>query len=178
MSETLQLIEQTLNGDKKKFNILVKKYEKLVYNYVFLLCRNKETTQDIVQETFLKAYTYLSKYKSKYAFSTWLLTISKNSYFSYIKKSRKIKIVKQGNKDMNTDFDYGEIDKNLANLETRVDIKYAIESLQNDLKEVIVMKYYYDLRVKDISDILTIPEGTVKSRLFLARDELKRKLKD
>ena len=79
---------------------------------------------------------------------------------------------------MNTEFDYGEIDKNLNNLEKRVDIKYAIESLQNELKEVIVMKYYYDLRVKDISDILTIPEGTVKSRLFLARNELKRKLKD
>ncbi len=178
MSETQQLIEQTLNGDKKKFNILVKKYEKLVHNYIFLLCRNKETTQDIVQETFLRAYTYLSKYNSKYAFSTWLLTIAKNCYFSYIKKSRKLKIVKQGNKEMNTEFDYGEIDKNLNNLEKRVDIKYAIESLQNELKEVIVMKYYYDLRVKDISDILTIPEGTVKSRLFLARNELKRKLKD
>lgn len=178
MSETGLLIQQTIDGDKKQFNTLVRNYERLVFNYIFLMCRNKETAQDVAQETFLRAYSYLHKYDSRYAFATWLLTIAKNCYFTEIKKKGKIQIVKQGNQEMNVDFDYGEIDKNLKSSETRVDISKAIDSLQEELREVIVMKYYYDLKVKDISDILTIPEGTVKSRLFQARDELKKKLKD
>lgn len=183
-----EIIEKVLSGDVDYFEILVKKYEKMIYNLAIVKTHNRENAQDISQECFLRAYKMLRSYKTDSAFSTWIYRICQNLIFDFYRKNKKIKTVSLSVSvsvsDIN-DGDDGELkEKDIADIESEPSeqiiraekiekIREIINSLPEDLSEIIILRDLKNISYAQIAEMLDIEIGTVKSRLNRAREKLK-----
>lgn len=151
---------------------------------VFKIVRDKETADDLVQETFMKAYASLSSFRSEYRFSTWLYKIAANCSIDYLRKKR----IKALSLDRPLETKNGTIEievadysfhpgRDLERKEQRCSIDEAISSLPDKYREVIIFRHKDDKSYEEIADLLGIPVGTVKARIFRARELLKKKLR-
>ena len=178
------LVDQALSGDQKAFCFLLKKHQSAIYHVIFKLVRNKEDALDLVQETFVKAFRSLSSYKKEYRLTTWLYKIAANCSIDYLRKKKidtfsldKPLETKEGSVYMEVpDWSYNP-ESDLVSTEKRVTIEEAIESLPNKYKEVVIYRHKEDKSYREIAKILKVPVGTIKARIFRARELLKKKLK-
>ncbi len=177
-------IEQALKGDQKAYRELTERHQMAIFHIVYKIVRDKETANDLVQETFMKAFTSLATYRSEYRFSTWLYKIAANSSIDFLRKKR-IKALsldraindESGSREMDVpDYSYHP-GRDLERKEQRFSIKEAISSLPDKYREVIIYRHQDDKSYEEIADLLDIPLGTVKARIFRARELLKKKLK-
>ena len=180
-----EIIEKVLSGDVDSFEILVKKYEKMIYNLAMTKTQNRENAQDISQECFLRAYKMLRSYKTDSAFSTWIYRICQNLIFDFYRKSKKIKTVSLSVQDSYSDSYDDEVkEKDIADTESEPSeqiiraekiekIREIINSLPEDLREIIILRDLKDISYSQIAEMLDIEIGTVKSRLNRAREKLK-----
>jgi len=151
---------------------------------VVRIVHNREEAQDLVQETFMKAFGSLSTYKCQYRFTTWLYRIAANSCIDYLRKRRLVSIsldqpleTKDGQVTIEVaDWTYNP-EQDLAARQKSVSIDAAIDSLPKKYREVILYRHKQDKPYEEIAQILNIPVGTVKARIFRARELLKKKLK-
>ncbi len=183
-SETA-LISRALGGDQRAYTELAHRFRSAVFQIVFKIVRDKETADDLVQETFMKAFASLAGYRSEYRFSTWLYKIAANSSIDHLRKKR-IKALsldrKLETKDGTVEIDVPDYSYHpgiaLERKEQRLSIEEAIRSLPDKYREVIVYRHKDDKSYEEIADLLSIPIGTVKARIFRARELLKKKLKN
>ncbi len=178
MCDELKVIDRVLNGDVNAFGILVKRYEKQIINYIFRMIGNYQDSLELSQEVFLKAYLALKSYRSEYSFSTWLYKIAKNRTIDFIRKRKlnTVSIEGQGEdnglkpqyEDSGLKPDEAFEKKRRARL-----VEKAVQSLPFEYREVIVMYHIDGLKYEEIADILDLPIGTVKNRIFRARKLLK-----
>ncbi|MFQ5499945.1 MAG: RNA polymerase sigma factor [Candidatus Zixiibacteriota bacterium] len=180
----LALIGQALGGSQRAFRHLMDRHKSSVYYIVFKIVRNEETANDLVQETFMKAFASLASYRSDYKFSTWLYKIAANSSIDHLRKKR-IKALsldrefetRDGSKEIEVpDYSFHP-ERDLVRKEQSVSIERAIQSLPDKYRAVIVFRHKDDKSYEEIADLLDIPVGTVKARIFRARELLKKKLK-
>ena len=178
-------IEEALAGDQSAYRYLVDKHRAAIFHIIYRIVRNEEGANDLVQETFMKAFASLASYRSEYRFSTWLYKIAANASIDFLRKKR-IKALsldrpletKDGQVEIEVaDYSYHP-ERDLVRKEQSFSIEEAIESLSPNYKEVIVYRHKEDKSYEEIADLLDIPVGTVKARIFRARELLKRKLKD
>jgi len=178
-----EIIERVLSGDVNYFEFIVKKYEKMIYNLAITKTQNRETAQDISQECFLRAYKMLRSYRTDSAFSTWVYRICQNLIFDYYRKNKKMKTVSLSVLD-NGSGDDDIKEKDIADLTSepsehiiraeRIEkIRELINSLPADLRDIIVLRDLQNMSYAQISEILDLEIGTVKSRLNRAREKLK-----
>ena len=165
------------------FETIVKKYEKMIYNLAFTKTQNRENAQDISQECFLRAYKMLRGYRTDSAFSTWIYKICQNLIFDFFRKNKKIKTVslsvpddESGDDEIKekdiADYD-SEPSEQIIREEKIKKIREIINSLPEDLREIIVLRDLQNLSYTQISEMLGVEIGTVKSRLNRAREKLK-----
>lgn len=178
------MITEALAGSQQAYRILTEKHQSSVFHIIYKIVRDKETANDLVQETFMKAFSSLASYRSEYRFSTWLYKIAANCSIDFLRK-KKINALsldqeletKDGKVGIEVpDYSYHP-EKELERKETRFSIEDAIESLPKKYKEVIIYRHKDDKSYEEIADLLDIPVGTVKARIFRARELLKKKLK-
>ena len=178
-------ISKALAGDQKAYQYLVEKHRPAIFHIVNRMVRNNEAAHDLVQETFMKAFASLSSYRSEYRFSTWLYKIAANSSIDFLRKKR-IKMLSL-DRQMETRDGTLEIEvadysyhpgRDLERKEQRFSIEEAIDSLPKKYQEVIVYRHKDDKSYEEIADLLGVPVGTVKARIFRARELLKKKLKN
>lgn len=178
------LIESALAGSQDAYRELMERHRTAIYHIVFKFVREKEATNDLVQETFMKAFASLETYRSEYKFSTWLYRIAANSAIDFLRK-QKIKTLSldaasnssEGRSEIDVaDYSYHP-EKDLEERERRVSIQEAIDSLPEKYRTVILYRHKDDRSYEEISAALNIPIGTVKARIFRARELLKKKLK-
>ncbi|UCC44130.1 MAG: sigma-70 family RNA polymerase sigma factor [Candidatus Zixiibacteriota bacterium] len=177
-------ISEALAGDQRAFEFLVKKHKSSVFHIVNRIVRNEDASNDLVQETFMKAFASLASYRSEYRFSTWLYKIAANSSIDFLRK-RRIQALSLDRpletKDGEVDFEVADNsynpEKDLERKERRFTIEEAIDSLPIKYRQVIVYRHKDDKSYDEIADLLDIPVGTVKARIFRARELLKKKLK-
>jgi RNA polymerase sigma-70 factor (ECF subfamily) len=159
-----EVIARVMDGDIEAFGILVKKYE----NFVFTLARGlvlaDEPARDIAQEAFLRAYRALRRFEKKSSFKTWLYRIAYNTALNYIKKYKDVCVPAAAEP---VAFDYSE------DIPLRITLRKLIDRLRPEHRAIIMLHYYDDLKYEEIADVLGCPVGTVKIRLFRARNELK-----
>ena len=143
------------------------KFVQLIYRYCFYHVRNREVAQDITQDVFLKFIKEIDRYKEYGRLKNYLYVIAKNSIRDYIRKTKNVnlKLVEEG-------YDDGGIDKKLM----QMSIWEALDSLDDLDKEIIILRYYQELRIKDISQIIDIPASTVRYKLKNAEKTLKNRL--
>jgi len=180
------LVRRFKSGDKNSFRRLVEKYQSKIYSIVLASVRDKNDTDDLCQEIFIKVYRGLSQFKGKSKFFTWLYRITINTCIS-AQNARKRKPetiplsypVDEKENPLSTKLSQDTVKRPmevLKNKELEVKIKLAIDSLSDRLKEVFILREVEDLSYKELSKILQCSEGTIKSRLFRAREKLKKKL--
>ncbi len=179
------LIEQALRGSQKAYEVLTERHRQAVYHVIYKIVRDKETAHDLVQDTFMKAFSSLASYRSEFRFSTWLYKIAANCSIDYLRK-KKINAMsldqqlqtKDGTVGIEVaDYSYHP-GQELERKEQRFSIEEAIDSLPDKYKEVIIYRHKDDKSYEEIADLLNIPVGTVKARIFRARELLKKKLKE
>lgn len=166
-------VRRCLQGETEAFSLLVKKYEKQVFNIAFQMIHNYENAKDLTQSVFIKAYEKLDSYKPRYKFFSWLYRIAVNETLNFIQKDKRMK-------ELNWEAASYE-NLPLKNCEQEDENKFlyeAIESLNIIYKSVIILKYFLQLSYDDIAYILNVPKKKVKSRLFTARYNLRTYLID
>lgn len=166
-------IEKTLHGDANAFAFLVERYKNMVFTLAVKMTRSREDAEEISQDSFIKVYKYLSKFKGDSKFSTWLYKISYNTCLDYIKKNAY-----QRNNVVIDDV----TENQLASVETILDgiekeeratvINTCLEQLAEDEKAVLVFFYFKELSLKEIVTITSISETNVKVKLHRARKKL------
>ncbi len=182
--EEAQVISEALKGSQKAYETLTERHRQAIYHIIFKIVRNSETAHDLVQETFMKAFASLSSYRSEYRFSTWLYKIAANCSIDFLRKKR-INALSLDQEIQTRDGTVGiEVPDHSFNPETelerkqqRYSIEEAIASLPDKYREVIIYRHKDDKSYEEIADLLSIPVGTVKARIFRARELLKKKLK-
>ena len=185
MSESeATLIADALKGSQNAYRILTERHQGSVYHIIFKIVRDRETANDLVQETFMKAFASLASYRSEFKFSTWLYKIAANSSIDFLRK-KKINALsldqqmetKDGTVGIEIpDYSYHP-ERDLVRKQQMFNIDDAINSLPAKYREVIIYRHKDDKSYEEIADLLDIPVGTVKARIFRARELLKKKLK-
>jgi len=178
------LIKKALAGNEAAYRLLLRRHKDAIHRMIVRIVHNREEAQDLVQETFMKAFGSLSTYKCQYRFTTWLYRIAANSCIDYLRKRRLVSIsldqpleTKDGQVTIEVaDWTYNP-EKDLTARQKSVSIDAAIDSLPKKYREVILYRHKQDKSYEEIAQILNIPVGTVKARIFRARELLKKKLK-
>lgn len=156
-----KLVKKATKGNKDAFVELMKIYERDMYNLTRYMLGNNEATYDVVQDTILTVYEKISTLKNPSSFKSWLLKIVVNKSKSELSKQNKIIYLENS-------IEIPIIDKELE----KIELMSLVSNLPDDFKSVIILFYFNDLSYKEISEILDIPEGTVKSRLFRGKEIL------
>ncbi|MCH1918429.1 RNA polymerase sigma factor RpoE [Shewanella sp. A3A] len=178
-----QLVERVQRGDKNAFNLLVQKYQSKVINLISRYVRNQADVADVAQEAFIKAYRALPNFRGDSAFYTWLYRIAVNT--------AKNHLVSQGRRAPSNDVDAEEAEfyegsdalKEFASPERLMlsdEIKQVIfdtlESLPEELKMAISLRELDGMSYEEIANVMECPVGTVRSRIFRAREAIDKKL--
>jgi len=174
------LVERILGGDRDQFSVLVARYEKRVINYVYRITHRYEEAHDLTQEIFVKVYLALDRYDAKYQFSTWLFRIAQNSAIDALRK----KSIAEVPLTYPTDDEPGGKERDVAdagvspyralkNKQLSAAIDQAVEKLPSDYRELIQLRHFAELSYEEIASMKKLPLGTVKNKLFRARNLLK-----
>ncbi len=166
----IEKIELAKGGDKQAFSEIVEEVKIKLYKTGMSILKNDEDTCDAIQETLISAYKNLNTLKNDQYFSTWIIRIMINKCYDIIKNNKKIAYLNE--KVQVEENTYYEMYSQKSELE------WVINNIEEELKMVTVLYYYDDLPISEISQILNIPEGTVKSRLSRAREKIYDMLKE
>ncbi|HKK21011.1 MAG TPA: sigma-70 family RNA polymerase sigma factor [candidate division Zixibacteria bacterium] len=174
-----KLVEAAQNGDSKAFGQLVRLHQKRLFRYIFGLLRSFDTTEDIVQEAFVKAFDNIRTFRAEYAFYPWLSTIARNLAYNHIHRDEKKESLdtlrEKGYNPESTEL--GPIER-LLNDESDKRFYKALMALPTKYRTVFVLRHFEDMDYAQIASYLKIPPGTVDSRLYRARQMLMEELKD
>lgn len=185
------IVDACKQGDVDAFEILVRKYQKRMFNITYRIVGNYEDACEVLQDAFVSAYKNIRRFKGKAKFSTWLLAIVINHSKNRLKKLRSRFLNEPFSIDdpIPTDptgTEVAEVEavsnepSSLDQLERKTiqeHVQKCIDTISEGFKEVLVLRDMHGFAYLEISEILNIPEGTVKSKLFRARDILKNCLK-
>lgn len=166
--QVLHLVKQ---NDSASQHELFEAYYRRTYAVVYSILRNRESAEDITQDAFIKAFQNLHQLRDRDKFGPWLAVIASNLARNYLKREKKITYT-----DDLACYDRGDAvpeteEQALREMEIE-NIRAAIRTLPFEQYQVVVLQYYYDLKVDEIARLLKISSGTVKSRLFRAREKL------
>jgi RNA polymerase sigma factor (sigma-70 family) len=183
--EDADLIRRASAGEQAAFKLLEKKYRGAIASLIRrMMNNNPNDIDDLVQETFIKAFQAIGNFNNEYAFSTWLYKIASNHCIDFLRKKRLKTFsidqpieTKEGKVEYEIYDDSATPDIELNSRERAKLIRTAIDELPEKYRIVIQMRHEEDLDYQDIADKLDIPLGTVKAHLFRARAMLYKKLK-
>jgi RNA polymerase sigma-70 factor (ECF subfamily) len=176
------LVARSLEGDRDRFTELVKRYEKRVVNYVYRITHRYEEAHDLTQEIFVKVFMALDRYDPKYQFSTWLFRIAQNSAIDALRKKSiaEVPIAKPAGDDDAKDREFADTGispyRALKNKQLAAAIDDAVRELPADYRELIQLRHFAELSYEEIASMKKLPLGTVKNKLFRARNMLKESL--
>ncbi len=178
------LVAAVLAGKRERFGELVERYQGRLVNYLFRLVRSQDEALDLAQEVFVKVYQALARYDPHYKFSTWLFRVAQNAAIDQLRR-RRLQLVSldrptDDDEDRPWEFASQERDAygDLRNRERGLAIQRAIDDLPWEYRELIVLRHFAELTYEEIAQLKGMPLGTVKNKLFRARQLLKGNLQD
>jgi RNA polymerase sigma-70 factor (ECF subfamily) len=172
-----QLVERVQKGDKRAFDVLVLKYQHRIYSLVTRFIRDPDEVQDVVQEAFIKAYRALPGFRGESAFFTWLYRIAINTAKNYlVSRSRRPPGADVDIEDAEYLESAGALrdlagpENQLMTEQLRAVIDKAIRALPEDLRTALTLREFEGLSYEEIAEVMRCPVGTVRSRIFRARE--------
>lgn len=179
-----QLVERVQRGDKKAFDILVLKYQQKVTNLVSRFVRDPAEALDVTQEAFIKAYRALPKFRGDSAFYTWLYRIASNTAKNHLATQARrppsgdVEAETAEQLDVGTRLkEYGTPEHLLLEAEIAETIRAAVDDLPEELRVAITLRELEGLSYEEIAQAMDCPIGTVRSRIFRAREAIDNRLK-
>ncbi len=179
MDDNRALVETILNGDQRAFRVFIEKYQRLVGHVVFRMVKNREDVEDICQEIFMKIYRNLGGFRFDSQLSTWVATVAFNTCASHLQRSKGGLAEFGPVSEMEEDFPAPEEQGPYRHAEKSnmsAFVQREIDRLPPLYGTVIALYHLHDMNYREIADIMSLPEGTVKSYLFRGRKCLKEKL--
>jgi len=169
MTEDLKLIEMYLSGDRRAFEPLVDRYQKTVFNVALRMVNNTDDAADITQNVFIKASEKLDSFNPKYKFFSWIYRIAINESLNFVETAKK-------NERLSHELvaDGKSPDEVLQDDDVVHSVEEGLTRLTDDNRIIIILRHFQDLSYDEIGFILDLPVRTVKSRLFTARQSLKK----
>jgi len=173
--EDAQVVRQVLRGRQEAFSLLVERYQKPIFNFIYRFYGNYELAQELTQETFLRCYQFLKSYDPERKFSTWLYTVAKNLCIDELKKQRAAREVPL--EDVLPAIDArdveGAVERNaqVQCIRREEDFKLleALQELPPAARTVLLLHYFQGLSYQEIGETLGLPVSTVKIRIFRAK---------
>jgi len=179
-----ELVERVQKGDKTAFDLLVLKYQHKIIKLVSRYVREQSDAQDIAQESFIKAYRALPRFRGDSAFYTWLYRIATNTAKNYLATQQRrnseigIDADEMGSREIEFGLDdISTPDNLLVKDEVERTVFDAIESLPDELRTAITLREFDGLSYDEIAEVMECPVGTVRSRIFRAREAVNEKLR-
>jgi RNA polymerase sigma-70 factor (ECF subfamily) len=178
-----KLVERVQKGDKGAFDLLVLKYQHKIVNLIMRYVRDPELAQDIAQEAFIKAYRALPRFRGDSAFYTWMYRIAVNTAKNHLAAQRRrpmdVELDLQDPEQYDLHAKLKETDTpegvTLSN-ELKGTVERAIAALPEDLRTAIVLRELEGMSYEEIAQTMECPVGTVRSRIFRARDAIGKKV--
>lgn len=178
ISTDLELVNSAILGREDSFEELVRRYQRPITGYVFRMLGNYESAMDVSQEVFIKVFNSLTKYSSEYKFSTWVYRIAHNAAIDHMRRNSQFS---QSLETENADGTYQlqlessapSPEKERERSEWRVEINSVVKCLPAAYRELIVLRHSQDLSYDEIAEVTDLPLGTVKNRLFRAREMMR-----
>ena len=180
-----QLVDQVMAGNKNAFNLLVMRYQHRVAALIARFVQDPQEVEDVAQEAFVKAYRALSLFRGDSAFYTWLYRIAVNTAKNYlIARSRRPpaqdleidEVEPTGTGNVLHEIESPEGSLSTSELKTAIEV--AIDSLPEELKTAFILREFSGLSYEDITEVMDCPVGTVRSRIFRAREAIDRKIRE
>jgi RNA polymerase sigma-70 factor (ECF subfamily) len=180
-----QLVERVQRGDKAAFDLLVAKYQRKIFRLLSRLIRDSAEIEDVAQEAFIKAYRALPNFRGDSAFYTWLYRIAINTAKNYlVSQGRRAPTSTETDIEDAETFDDGDHlrdlntpDSMLLTKEVAEAVNRAIDQLPEDLRTAIVLRELEGLSYEEIAESMQCPIGTVRSRIFRAREAIAQELR-
>lgn len=166
----IRLIKESMKGNKESFGILIKNNKEYLYKMAFLYVKDEQDALEVIHETVYRAFLNIEKLKKAKFFNTWITRILINVSIDFLKKKGKNEMLDEST----------PIRKERCEISTeeKLDLYNAIDLLNDNYKTVIIMMYFNDMKIKDISKVMEIPENTVKTYLRRAKQALGEVLKE
>ena len=188
MDEDLEFVTLCQRGDVDAFRPLVERHQKKMLNIAYRMMGDYEAASEVVQDAFLHAYKAIRKFRGEARFSTWLCRIVINLSKNRIRQMKTQSEREGVSLDAPIETEDGQVSQDppseepsaleqMERKEVQTAVQMCINALESDYREVLVLRDIQGLSYDEIGEILKIPGGTVKSRLFRARDALKEGLK-
>jgi RNA polymerase sigma-70 factor (ECF subfamily) len=182
------LIERVKRGDVKAFEMLVVKYQRRIERLIGRMVRDVDLVEDIAQETFIRAYRAIPQFRGESAFYTWLYRIAVNTAKKALGELKRDLLVTESSRSQRDDEDEPSRAENeltngetpealLASKEVAAAVNSAIEALSDDLRQAITLREIDGLSYEEIAELMNCPIGTVRSRIFRAREAIALRLR-
>jgi len=179
-----EVVQAVLDGDREAFAFLVERYQKGLVTYIYHMVHHYDEALELCQEVFVKVYESLSRYDGQYKFSTWLYKIASNHTIDHLRRQRMTTVSIQERQD---DPDMPELPLESATLNPHdayrnkvlmEQVRKALEDLPPSYRELVLLRHFNFRSYEEMAKITGLPLGTVKNRIFRARQILMEKLKE
>ncbi len=178
-----QLVKRVQKGDKGAFDLLVLKYQHKIVNLVMRYVRDPDQSLDIAQEAFLKAYRALPRFRGDSAFYTWMYRIAVNTAKNYLAAQRRrpmdveLDLQDPAQFDLHAKLKETDTPEGVTlSRELHATVERAIAALPEDLRTAIILREFEGMSYEEIAQTMECPVGTVRSRIFRARDAISKKI--
>ena len=167
-----ELIENCMNGDRQAFEGLIVKYEKPVFNAAYRMLNSADDARDVTQTVFLKVIENINSYDPKYRFFSWIYRIALNESINCLKKQNRLDTL-----DREPQSEGRNPEEQTRSDQMSERVQSALMTIKAEYRTVIILKHFADCSYQEISQILDLPVGKVRSRLYTARQLLKNELR-
>ena len=173
-----ELVATATTGVEGSFEELVRRYQRPISAYVYRMVGDYQAALDLTQEIFIKVYSSLGRYRSEFKFSTWIYKIAHNSAVDHLRRNagreRSLSSGIEGDQyDLPIESGSLSPEPESERKERRLEIESVVRSLPNAYRELIVLRHSRDLTYEEIVEVTGLPLGTVKNRLFRAREMMR-----
>lgn len=180
----IRIVKRAQKGDRLAFAELVELYKDKLYNLGYRMLGNPQEAEDVAQETLLRAYANLHKYNASHKFSTWIYRIATNLCIDRMRKKKadysldaEVDGVEGGTMYTRLASPDRTPEEELVRTETQREVQAAIESLPENYRAAVILKYLHDMSLQEIADILEVPVSTIKTRIHRGREALREGLR-
>jgi RNA polymerase sigma factor (sigma-70 family) len=168
------LIKQYLGGQSSSLEILINRHKNKVFSYIFMVVKNRELAEDIFQDTFIKVIRSLQSgtYKEEGRFVSWVMRIAHNLIIDFYRKEKHLKTVSNDSTEVplfnSTKYSEITVEESMVLDQVHHDVKKLVEQLPEEQKEVMVLRFYYDMSFKEIAEHTNVSINTALGRMRYA----------
>ena len=182
MEQEQELLDRCLAGEDSAWEALLKSYNRKIYNLCYRFTGRAEEAEDVTQEVFIKVFQTLKSYHAAQgSFTTWLNRVARNHLVDHYRRARKDRVTSSLEDELpeaeQHPSPHMEPTGQVESRERREVLQQALDKLSPDLREAVILRDLHDLDYEEIAQVLSVPQGTVKSRINRGRLELGRVLK-